>query len=94
MSILDENILEQLDYNVLYRERFEKIEATLDILPSIIYKNTEDLREDISEHECKLDSLIAAHKNEILIMQHKINILTDMINSLLPEDKHINLDKL
>lgn len=88
MSLLDDNNIERLDYEVLYRKRFEEIEKTLDQLPVIIYKNTDTLREDISEYKYKLDlfdGMITSHENEILTLQHKIDALTNMINSLLQE---------
>lgn len=97
MSLLDDNNIERLDYEVLYRKRFEEIEKTLNQLPDIIYTNTDMLRENISEYKYKLDlfeEMITSHENEILTLHHKIDVLTNMINSLLSEDKYINFNNL
>ena len=87
MSIFDNNALEKVDYEVIYKKQFEDINQRINKIDHIIpYLSS---RIDVHGTEKELRNMIYDLHSSIQDIRNNMSVMRDALNIILPADKQI-----
>lgn len=89
MSIMDVDLAdEKLDYEVLYKKRFEEIENTIEDIQSR-YSVSDEMINKLSDDVNFLKNEVFRHNDVLYNIRDNMDVMRVMLNELLPENQQI-----
>lgn len=87
MSIFDDNALEKVDYEVIYKKQFEDINQRVDLIEHVMPCLSNSI--DVRRTEEDLRNMIYDLHSSVQDIRNNMDAMRVMLNTLLPEDKQI-----
>lgn len=89
MSIMDVDLAdEKLDYEVLYKKRFEEIENTIEAIQQLCSLDNEIINK-LSDDVNLLKNEVFRHNEVLYNIRDNMDAMRVMLNQLLPENQQI-----
>jgi flagellin-specific chaperone FliS len=87
MSIFDDNALEKVDYEVIYKKQFENTNQRIDRIEHIIPCLSNSI--DVQKTKDELHNMIYDLHASIQDIRNNMSVMRDALNTILPENKQI-----